>query len=67
MGLHFRYYTLVLDKIKSFFLFNPYSAGIDFSRQNLTSKVNPRTARVEIFLMVVDPSHRYSNESERAD
>ena len=34
--------------------FNPYSAGIDFSRQNLT-KVDPRTVRVKIFLMAVDP------------
>ena len=31
------------------------------------AKVNPRTVRVNIFLMVVDPSHRYSNESERAN
>ena len=36
---------------------NPYSAGIDFSRQNLTS--------VDIFVMAVDPYHTYSNESER--
>ena len=49
--------------------FNPYSAGIDFSRQNLTSvdesdvcrrqivttKVDPRTVRVNIFIMAVDP------------
>ena len=41
----------------------PYSAGIDFSRQNLTSvdvrilttKVDLRTVRINIFLMVVDP------------
>ena len=46
---------------------NPYSAGIDFSRQNLTSKVDPRTERIKIFLMTVDPSHRYSNELERAN
>ena len=34
---------------------NPYSAGIDFSRQiwRLTTKVDPRT--VKIFLMAVDP------------
>ena len=51
-------------------IINPYSAGIDFSRQNLTSgdvrfdicrrqvlttKVYPRTVRVKIFLMVLDP------------
>ena len=35
--------------------FNPYSVGIDFSRQNLTSVVNPCTVRVNIFLMAVDP------------
>ena len=38
---------------------NPYSAGIDFSHQNLrqilTTKVDPRTVRVEIFLMAIDP------------
>ena len=34
---------------------NPYSAGIDFSHQNLTSKVHPRTVRVDIFIMAVDP------------
>ena len=43
-------------------VFNPYSAGIDFSHQNLTSadvrswrlKVYPRTVRMKIFLMAVD-------------
>ena len=34
---------------------NPYSAGIDFSRQNLTTKVDPRAVRVKILLMAVDP------------
>ena len=58
---------------------NPYSAGIDFSRQNLTSvdvscrrqilttKVDPRAARAKIFIMAVDPYHRYSNESGSAN
>ena len=36
-------------------------------RQILTYKDGPRTERVEIFIMTVDPSHRYSNESERAN
>ena len=36
-------------------------------RQILTTKVDPRTVRVKIFLMVVYPYHRYSNESERAN
>ena len=31
------------------------------------TKVDPRTVRVEIFLMPIDPQHRYSNESERAN
>ena len=46
---------------------NPSSVGIDFSRQNLTSKVDPRTVRLKIFIMTVDLYHRYSNESERAN
>ena len=33
---------------------DPYSAGIDFS-QILTTKVVPRTVRVKLFLMTVDP------------
>ena len=37
-------------------------------RQILTSKVDPRTVRVglQILIMAVDPLHRYSNEAERA-
>ena len=34
---------------------NPYSAGIDCGRQILTIKVYPRTVRVKLFLMAVDP------------
>ena len=30
------------------------------------SNVYPHTVRVQLFLMAVDPQHRYSNESERA-
>ena len=51
--------------------FNPYSAGIDFSHHNLTSVdvrlVDPRTVRVKLVIMAVDPYHRYSNKSERAE
>ena len=36
-------------------MYNPYSAGIDFIRQILTSKVDSRTVRTKILLMVVDP------------
>ena len=33
-----------------------YSAGIDFRRQSLTSvDVDPRTVRVKIFILTVDP------------
>ena len=35
--------------------FNSYIAGIDIRRQILTSKVDPRTVRVKIFIMAVDP------------
>ena len=35
--------------------------------QILTYKDGPRTARIKIFLMAVDPIHRYSNEAERAN
>ena len=38
---------------------NPYSAGIDFGCQNLTSidvsKVDPCTVREKIYILVVDP------------
>ena len=30
-------------------IYSPYSAGIDISRQNLTSKVDPRPVSVQIF------------------
>ena len=45
----------------------PYTAVIDFRRQILTSKVDPRTVRVKLFIMAVDPELRYSNEVERAN
>ena len=32
---------------------NPYSAGIDFRRQILTSKVDPRVVRVQLFILAV--------------
>ena len=32
---------------------NPYSAGIDLSHQIQTTKVNPHTVRVQIFIMAV--------------
>ena len=34
---------------------NPQCAGINFSRQNLTSKLNPHTVRIKIFVLVVNP------------
>ena len=42
-------------EMKGYDNLNPYSAGIDFSRQILTSKVDPRTVRVQIFILAVDP------------
>ena len=35
--------------------FYSYSAGIDFSRQILTTKVDPRTARVKVLSRYRDP------------
>ena len=32
----------------------PYIAGIDFRRQNLTSKVDPRDVRLKIFIMAIE-------------
>ena len=49
------------------FKYHHYSAGIAFRRQILTSKVHLRTVRENIFISAVDPLHRYSNESERAN
>ena len=53
--------------------FNPFSAGERLytsesdvcRRQILTYKDCPRTERIKLFLMAVDPYHRYSNESQR--
>ena len=36
-------------------------------RQILTYKDDPRTEKIKIFIMVVDPEHWYSNEAERAN
>ena len=36
--------------------FNPYSAGADFRRQNLTSKVGPNTERIKklsLFIIMI--------------
>ena len=42
----------------------PLQREINF---RLTSKDDPYTVRIKIFLMAVDPWDRYSNESERAN
>ena len=34
---------------------------------DVTYKDNPRTERIQIFLMAVDQQHRYSNQLERAN
>ena len=44
-----------------------YSAGTVFIRQNLTHKDGPHTERIKIFPMAINPLHRYSNETERAN
>ena len=44
-----------------------FSAGTVFIRQILTYKDGSRTGRIKKSLMVVDPYHMYSNESERAN
>ena len=51
---------------------NPYSVVIEFSLQNLNTdsnvyEVDPHAVRLKIVIMVVDPQHRYSIESERAN
>ena len=46
---------------------NPFSAGIDFRRQILTFKVDPRTERIKTFMMAVYPWHRYSNKAGKAN
>ena len=43
--------------------FNPYSAGIVFIRQNITSVDGQRTVRIKIFILAIDPSNWYSNEA----
>ena len=43
------------------------NAVLTMRRQILTTKVAPRTVRETIFLMALDPLHRYSNESKRAE
>ena len=56
---------------------NPFSVGTVFIRQNLTSVDRLYTSDIcrrqilteinKIFIMVVDPYHRYSNEPDRAN
>ena len=33
----------------------------------LTHEKGPRAERIKIFIMAIDPSHRYSSEAERAN
>ena len=47
--------SILQQQCNFIFLLNPYSAGIDFSRQILTTKVYPCTVRVKLFIMAVDP------------
>ena len=59
--------TLLAPDFDMIKYFNSYSAGIDFRRQILTSKVNPRTVIVNICRTAADPKHKYSNELGRAN
>ena len=34
---------------------HPFSAEVDYGRQILTFKVDPRTERIKLFIMTVDP------------
>ena len=58
-------------KIPIFWWFYPDCVALQQSdvhrRPILTYKDGPRTEIIEIFIMVVDPYHRYSNEAERAN
>ena len=61
MSLSKKMYNICTCKVV---ISTPFSAGTVFRHQNLKAKVDPRTERIEIFIMVVDPQHRYSNEAE---
>ena len=52
------------DLIQRFYL---YIAGFDCRHQIVTTKVDPRTVKVNIFIMDVDPLHVYSNEAKKAN
>ena len=43
---------------------NPFNAGTDFRRQNMTAIDDPRTERVNIY-NAVDPWNRYSNKAAK--
>ena len=50
----------IIQRCKGYYLrrwhnINPFSAGVVFRRQILTSKDDPRTEKFKIFIMVVDP------------
>ena len=45
-------------------VFNPFRAGVYFKRQNLASKVDPRTERVKYFIMAITQVFK---EAERAN
>ena len=45
-----------------------YASEFDvFRRQNFTYNADPRTERIETFIMTADPWHRYANETEEAN
>ena len=44
-----------LYKLIQLLTVNSYTAGINFRRQIMTTKFDPRTLRVKIFIKTVDP------------
>ena len=72
-------YQIFITKLDLRSFVNPYNAGIDFRRQNLTSVDESDVCRRQILTSKVDPRavrvnniynihrHMYLNETERAD
>ena len=48
LSASFEYLPYVMG-VRSLYIFNSFSVGIDIRRQNLTSKVGPRAKRVNWF------------------
>ena len=55
LNVIYRCDQVILARLVTTDMVYPHSAGIDFRRQILTSKVDLRTERVETFITVADP------------